>query len=42
MAIRNSCETVYTSQFPANGEINREFRRIRVLSAILKADTRAD
>jgi hypothetical protein len=28
--------------FPANREINREFRRTRLLSAILKADRRAN
>jgi hypothetical protein len=35
-------EPVSTHEFPANREINREFRRIRLLSAILKADTRAN
>ena len=35
-------EPVSTPKFPANREINREFRRIRPLGAILKADTRAD
>jgi hypothetical protein len=35
-------EPVSSAQFPANREINREFRRIRPLSAILKADTRAN
>jgi hypothetical protein len=29
-------------KFPANREINREFRRIRALGAILIADTRAN
>jgi hypothetical protein len=36
------CEPVSASKFPANREINREFRRIRLLSAILKADTPAN
>src|SRR5262245_38618548 len=31
-----------TPEFPANREINRELRRIRLLSAILKADTPAN
>jgi hypothetical protein len=35
-------EPVSTPKFPANREINREFCRIRPLSAILKADTRAN
>jgi hypothetical protein len=35
-------EPVSTVKFPANREINREFRRIRLLSAILKADTQAN
>jgi hypothetical protein len=35
-------EPVSTPKFPANREINREFCRIRSLSAILKADTRAN
>src|SRR5450830_519800 len=35
-------EPVSTLKFPANREKNREFRRIRPLSAILKADTRAN
>ena len=35
-------EPVSTAKFPANREKNREFRRIRPLGAILKADTRAD
>ena len=35
-------EPVSTPEFPANREINREFCRIRLLSAILKADTRAN
>jgi hypothetical protein len=30
------------SEFPANREINREFRRIRPLDAILNANTRAN
>jgi hypothetical protein len=36
------CEPVSASKFPATREINREFRRISLLSAILKADTRAN
>jgi hypothetical protein len=35
-------EPVSTAKFPANREINKEFRRIRLLGAILKADTRAN
>ena len=35
-------EPVSTPKFPANREINREFRRISLLGAILKADTRAN
>ena len=35
-------EPVSTPKFPANREINREFRQIRLLGAILKADTRAN
>jgi hypothetical protein len=35
-------EPVSTVKFPANREINREFRRIRLLGAIFKADTRAN
>jgi hypothetical protein len=35
-------EPVSTSKFPANREINREFRPIRLFGAILKADTRAN
>jgi hypothetical protein len=35
-------EPVSTVKFPANREINREFRRIRLLGTILKADTRAN
>jgi hypothetical protein len=35
-------EPVSTLKFPANREINREFRRIRLLGAILKADMRAN
>ena len=35
-------EPVSTPKFPANREINREFRRIRLLGAILKADTGAN
>jgi hypothetical protein len=34
--------TRLTPKFPPNREINREFRRIRLLGAILKADTRAN
>jgi len=33
-------EPVSTPKFPANREKNREFRRIRALDVILKADTR--
>jgi hypothetical protein len=35
-------EPVSILKFPANREKNREFHRIRVLGAILKADTRAN
>ena len=35
-------EPVSTVKFPANREINREFRRIRLFGAILKADTLAN
>jgi hypothetical protein len=35
-------EPVSAAKFPANREKNREFCRIRPLSAILKADTRAN
>ena len=35
-------EPVSTPKFPANREINREFRRIRTFGANLKADTRAN
>ena len=35
-------EPVSTPKFPANREKNREFRQIRPLCAILKADTRAN
>ena len=35
-------EPVSTLKFPANREINREFREIRPIDAILKADTRAN
>ena len=35
-------EPVSTAKFPANREKNREFRRIRLLGAILKAGTRAN
>jgi hypothetical protein len=41
MRIYDYLITVSTPKFPANREINREFRRIRLLDAILKADTRA-
>jgi hypothetical protein len=34
-------EPVSTLKFPANREKNREFRQIRALGAILKANTRA-
>jgi hypothetical protein len=37
-----ACEPVFTRQFPATREIYREFCRIRPISAILKADTRAN
>ena len=42
MADAVQVEPVSTHEFPANREINREFRQIRLLSAILKADTRAN
>jgi hypothetical protein len=35
-------EPVSGAEFPANREINREFRQIRPLDAILNADTRAN
>ena len=35
-------EPVSVREFPANREKNREFRRIRPLDAIRKADTRAN
>ena len=35
-------EPVSTPKFPANREKNREFRQIRQLREILKADTRAN
>ncbi|MGA9456690.1 MAG: hypothetical protein WBV43_14615 [Pseudolabrys sp.] len=35
-------EPVSTPEFPANREKNREFRQIRPLCEILKADTRAN
>jgi hypothetical protein len=35
-------EPVSSVKFPANREINREFRRIRPLGTILNADTRAN
>jgi len=35
-------EPVSASKFPANREINREFRRNRLLDAILKPDLRAN
>jgi hypothetical protein len=35
-------EPVSTSEFPANREIYRELHRIRLLDAILNADTRAN
>ncbi|MGC1623208.1 MAG: hypothetical protein WA759_10480 [Pseudolabrys sp.] len=35
-------EPVSTPKFPANREKNREFRQIRPLCEILKADTRAN
>jgi len=34
-------EPVSTPKFPANRDINREFRQIRLLCEILNADTRA-
>jgi hypothetical protein len=34
-------EPVSTPKFPANRDINREFRQIRSLCKILNADTRA-
>jgi len=34
-------EPVSTPKFPANRDINREFRQIRSLCEILNADTRA-
>ena len=37
-----TCEPVSTFKFPANREKNREFRQIRPLCEILKADTRAN
>ena len=37
-----TCEPVSTPKFPVNREKNREFCRIRPLSAIVKADTRAN
>ena len=42
MADAVTYEPVSTPKFPANREINREFRRIRTFGANLKADTRAD
>jgi hypothetical protein len=35
-------EPVSSPKFPANREINREFRQIRLVGAILHADTRAN
>ena len=35
-------EPVSAPKFPANREINREFRQIRLVGAILHADTRAN
>jgi hypothetical protein len=35
-------EPVSTPEFPANREINREFREIRLLGAILHGSTRAN
>src|SRR5262249_45261711 len=37
-----SCEPVSGSKFPANREINREFRRIRPSIAVFVSDRRAD
>jgi hypothetical protein len=34
-------EPVFTPKFPANRDINREFRQVRSLCEILNADTRA-
>jgi hypothetical protein len=39
---RSRSRTCLSIQFPANREINREFRRIRPLDAILNANTRAN
>jgi hypothetical protein len=39
---RSPSRTRLHLKFPANREINREFRRIHPLGAILKADTRAN
>ena len=35
-------EPVSSPKFPANREINREFRQIRLVGAILHADTQAN
>ncbi|MGB8090135.1 MAG: hypothetical protein WCF62_05435, partial [Pseudolabrys sp.] len=42
MADAVQVEPVSTHEFPANREINREFRRIRLLSTICKADAQAN
>jgi len=42
MADAVTYEPVSAPKFPANREINREFRQIRLLGAILPADTRAN
>ena len=39
---RSPSRTCLHLKFPANREINREFRQIRLLSAIFKADTQAN
>ena len=39
---RSHMRTRLHPKFPANREINREFRQIRLLGAILKTDTRAN
>ena len=42
MADAVDVEPVSVRRFPANREINSEFRQIRLLYEILKADTRAN
>src|SRR5262245_44553107 len=39
---RSPLRTRLHAEFPANREINREFRKIRLLNPILNADTRAN